>query len=30
MNKELKSNTILSHYRVVAKIGAGGIGEVLR
>ncbi|CAN5758247.1 hypothetical protein BH20ACI3_BH20ACI3_24800 [soil metagenome] len=28
MSKELENNTILSHYRIVAKIGAGGMGEV--
>jgi eukaryotic-like serine/threonine-protein kinase len=28
MNKELLANTTLSHYRVVSKIGAGGMGEV--
>ncbi len=28
MNKELEANTNLSHYRIVAKIGAGGMGEV--
>src|SRR5437870_13017878 len=28
MNKELEANTILSHYRIVSKIGAGGMGEV--
>ena len=28
MNKELDANTILSHYRIVSKIGAGGMGEV--
>src|SRR5216684_2475090 len=28
MNKELANNTTLSHYRVVSKIGAGGMGEV--
>ena len=28
MNKELENNTILSHYRIVSKIGAGGMGEV--
>ncbi|MDQ3258429.1 MAG: protein kinase [Acidobacteriota bacterium] len=28
MNKELSANTYLSHYRIVAKLGAGGMGEV--
>ncbi len=28
MSKELSANTTLSHYRVVSKIGAGGMGEV--
>jgi serine/threonine protein kinase len=28
MNRELSTNTILSHYRIVAKIGSGGMGEV--
>src|SRR5260370_13375202 len=28
MNAELEPNTKLSHYRIVSKIGAGGMGEV--
>jgi serine/threonine protein kinase/tetratricopeptide (TPR) repeat protein len=28
MNKELSPNTNLSHYRIIAKLGAGGMGEV--
>jgi len=28
MNKELSVNTRLSHYRILSKIGAGGMGEV--
>src|SRR3954469_23953075 len=27
-NNELPVNTVLSHYRIVSKIGAGGMGEV--
>jgi serine/threonine-protein kinase len=28
MSKELSANTNLAHYRIVSKIGAGGMGEV--
>ena len=28
MNKELETNMNLSHYRIIEKIGAGGMGEV--
>ena len=28
MNKELPADSILAHYRLVSKIGAGGMGEV--
>ena len=28
MNNILSANTNLSHYRIVSKIGAGGMGEV--
>ncbi len=28
MNKELAANTNVSHYRIVSKIDAGGMGEV--
>ena len=28
MNKELEANTNLSHYRIVSKLGAGGMGDV--
>ncbi|MCA1850541.1 MAG: protein kinase [Acidobacteria bacterium] len=28
MKKDLEANTNVSHYRIVSKIGAGGMGEV--
>ncbi len=28
MKESLTANTNLSHYRIVSKIGAGGMGEV--
>ena len=28
MSQELPANTQLSHYRILAKLGAGGMGEV--
>ena len=30
MNRELSTNASISHYRIVPKIGAGGMGEVYR
>ena len=27
MNKQLSANPMLSYYRIVSKIGAGGMGE---
>lgn len=30
MDRELTANTTLSHYRIVSKIGAGGMSEVYR
>src|ERR1700752_377978 len=28
MNRELQANATLAHYRIIRKIGAGGMGEV--
>ena len=28
MNQRLEANTNLSHYRIISKLGAGGMGEV--
>jgi len=28
MNKELEANTTISHYHIISKLGAGGMGEV--
>jgi serine/threonine protein kinase len=30
MSQGLSANTTLPHYRIVSKIGAGGMGEVYR
>jgi serine/threonine protein kinase len=28
MKNELSANSVLSHYRIVSKLGAGGMGEI--